>query len=336
MPVTIRQLAEECGVSRQAVSYALTNSGRLREETRERIIASAQRLGYRPNASAKMMRSGRFNAIGLLLSTRFGRGFIFERTSFAIRSALREKDLQLLIGDLPDEKLTDETVLPRVLREWLVDGLLISYTHHIPEGMVELIDRYRIPAVWLNAKLDHDCIYPDDHGAGRLGARRLLELGHQRLAFLRYGGLYHYSGPDRQQGFAEAVADAGLSPQVHAPADPPPRGQRLARTLAWLDRPDRPTGVVCYEAEEALTLYAAATRLGLRIPEDLSILAIAEVPVTQVGVDIDTIRIPSDRLGREAVEMVLTKTRHPKRQLRSRALPFETTPGATVAPPPGG
>lgn len=332
MPITIREVAEECGVSRQTVSYALSNSGRLKPTTRKRVIEAAQRLGYRPNGSAKIMRTGKFNALGLLVSTQFGRGFIFERVSWAMRTALREHDLQLVIGDLPDRELVDESVLPKLLREWLVDGLVVSYTHHIPQTMLELVEQYNIPAVWLNAKLHHDCIYPDDYGAGRLAAQSLMDAGHKRLAYLRYNGRQHYSSIDRQQGFVAAAREAGLTPEINAPAEPPPPGERLADCRQWLEGPDRPTAVFCYERDEAITLYAAAMSLGLRVPEDLSVIAVSDAPICQIGVRIDTVLIPAEGLGRGCVEMSIRKMQDPS-SLDCLALPFDLCAGVTVAPP---
>jgi DNA-binding LacI/PurR family transcriptional regulator len=89
--------------------------------------------------------------VGLLASRQGPNGALLGTLLNSIRHHLTERELHLTLGDLPDESLTDEAYVPRILREWSVDGLLINYIAGIPDKMIELIGRYQIPSVWLNS-----------------------------------------------------------------------------------------------------------------------------------------------------------------------------------------
>ena len=118
---TLEEIAREAGVSRYTVSNVLR--GRNKEnwactvERAERIRGIAERLNYRPNAAAVATATGRFGAIGLLASRRHPDGVLLSTLLYSIRHHLTERELHLTLGDLPDESLTDEAYVPRILRE---------------------------------------------------------------------------------------------------------------------------------------------------------------------------------------------------------------------------
>ncbi len=310
MSITQRQLATELGVSQMAVSFALNDKPGVNAETRQRILDAANAAGYRPNAAARATRSGSTRNVELILGLHEGVSRIPVGLLEGVEHALEIQELHLTLSRLPDEKLTEEGYLPRVMREVATDGLLINYTHFFPVELVELIKKHRIPAVWLNAPVDENGVRPDDHAAGRLAAEHLLELDHRDPALFFVSPAEHYSGAHRRAGFEAAVRAAGGTPRVHVGPARPYReiksdlrnDERLALTRAWLARPDRPTAVVAYSHAEATMLLLAAARLGLRVPEDLSIVAIADEVSPSFGTPLTTVVLPWAAIGRTAVE----------------------------------
>jgi LacI family transcriptional regulator len=334
---TLQEVAREAGVSRYTVSNVLR--GRNKEnwactvERAERIRAIAERLNYRPNAAAVATVTGRFDAVGLLASRQGPKGALLGTLLNSIRHHLAERELHLTLGDLPDESLTDEAYVPRILREWSVDGLLINYIAGIPDKMIELIGRYQIPSVWLNAKLESDCVYPDDFEAAQRACKYLQGMGHRRIAYVDYWNADHYSVADRRNGYLRAMRSARLKPQVIGNARDRPQAEWLDLSCEWLCSPDRPTAVIAYEADRALPIFCAALKLGLDVPRDLSILSFHDTDAATVGKHLTTMEIPMVQTGAAAVEMVNEKIRNPGLTLPARAIRANLIEGASCAPP---
>jgi len=332
---TLADVARRVGVTEMTVSAALRGVGRISKETRGRIIDAARELGYRPNAAARSMRSGRFNCLALLVSQEHPSGMPYGMLD-GMHDAMTPRNLHLTLSRLGDEKLTDRGFVPKMLREAMADGLLVKYDQRIPQRMVELFRRYRLPAVWINSKHDSDCVYPDDVAAGRQATEHLLGMGHRRIAFVCYVGAGHYSPLDRFEGYSLAMGAAGLEATwLDRRPDGLSRRDRVGAISQWLRQPGRPTGVVVNSPTSAKILLLGATRLGLRVPRDLSIVTFSDMPTDDCGVAIDTLTLPARQMGRQAVEMLLAKIDDPTAVHAPRALPWRLAPGQTCGPPQG-
>lgn len=335
MPVTLKRIAAHCGLSAQTVTCVLNGKAHLfRPETRERVLAAARELGYRPNAAAKAIRSGRFDCIALVLSPRSMESSLFGDFLDGVDRALAEAGLHLVHAPLPtDWNGADDG--PKILGQRLADGLLVNYNAGIPPSVVDGIARTGLPAVWVNCQRSADCVHPDDLGAGRMATEHLLALGHRRIAYLdqAYGALtpeVHYSTRDRQTGYETAMRMAGLAPRVLRSATPLSSDRRLASALAWLRADDRPSAVVTYSPFDALpVMHAATALLRLSVPQDLSLVTIDDQPADHLGVAMTTVVIPRYELGREAVAMLLARIAQPRRAAKPRMLPCRLVAGHT-------
>src|SRR6185295_16580276 len=188
MPVTIKEIAERSGLSVPTVSQVLNNKGhRYRSETCKRVLKAVRELGYRPNSSARAIRMGRFNCVALLLSTERHKSFLPNELLRGIHDGVAEHDYHMSLTVLPDDKLTSQGFVPKILRQWMADGLLINYHVDVPQRMIELIHEHGIPSVWINTKQKSDCAFPDDLGASREATEKLLALGHRRIFYADLG-----------------------------------------------------------------------------------------------------------------------------------------------------
>jgi DNA-binding LacI/PurR family transcriptional regulator len=334
---TLEEIAREAGVSRYTVSNVLR--GRNKEnwactaERAERIRGIAERLNYRPNAAAVATATGRFGAVGLLARRNHPHGALLRTLLNSIRHHLTERELHLTLGDLPDESLTSEAHVPRILREWSVDGLLINYIAGIPDKMIELIRRYQIPSIWLNSKLESDCVYPDDFEAAQRACNYLIGMGHRRIAYVDYMSSNHYSTADRRDGYLRAMHSARLKPETIRNARVAPQTEWLDLSCEWLRSPDRPTAVLTYEADRALPVFCAALKLGMDVPRDLSILSFHDMAVVTVGMHLTTMEIPMLQTGAVAVDMLNEKIQNPGLPLPARAIEAKLLEGTSCAPP---
>jgi len=340
MPVTVRDIAEASGVSVPAVYQALNETGRLRPETRKRILAATRKLGYRPNASARSMATGRFGCAALLLSTEAGRSTLHVDTLLGIHDELRKSEMNLLVSRLPDTELTGEGLIPRILREWMADGLLVNYTNHIPQEMIDAIHEHAIPTVWLNTKRELNCVRPDDAGAAQAATQRLLALGHRRVAYVDFTWGHediaeaHYSIVDRQAGYKQAMRAAGLPPRVVRPEYRISASARLDAAREFLQKDERPTAVVTYSPGISAPLMKACEQIGLRVPGDLSVVDFGDHVVRYAMQPLETMIVPYAAMGREAARMLLERIETPGKALPARTVCFEFKEGRSVAPPP--
>ncbi len=334
MAATIRQIAEHTRLSLQTVSQILNDKGAAyRPETRERVLQSAQELGYRPNSSARAMRNGQFSCVALLLSTIQVNSLLPPSLLDGIQDGCAEANVTLSIARLPDEKLVSPDVLPKILREWGSDGLLINYNSEIPSAMIELIERYRLPVVWLNSKQAHDCVFPDDFEGAYRGTESLIALGHRRIAYGDWIPVGHYSSLDRLAGYTQAMQKAGLIPvRLSEPLDLS-SPQTIRETGHWLLEDNRPTAVICYNNGVALPLFCAASTLGLVVPNDLSLLTINDELYNSLRYGLDTLLLPGREMGKTAVELLMQKITAPNVTLPPCAMPLSLHRFGSCAPP---
>src|SRR5215470_8292138 len=154
MTITIKEIARRTGLSIPTVGNVLGRSAyRYSADTRNRVMQACQELGYKPNASARAMRQGRFGCAALVLSRskQQTHSHIPPGLLDGLDDALAQHDMHLTVSRLTDEELTSDGFVPKVLRESMADGMIVNYTHDIPQAMLDLIHAHHAPAVWLNA-----------------------------------------------------------------------------------------------------------------------------------------------------------------------------------------
>ncbi len=311
MAVTVKDISSRVGLSVPTVVQVLGDRGRIGQTTRARVWSAAREMGYRPHVAAKAMRTGRYGNVALLMSTVGLRSLLPGSLMDGINEALSAQQLHLTVAKLPDDEMLREGQIPRILQEWFADGLLINYNAQIPSGLAEMVEQSRLPSVWINSRQAQNCVYPDDVDAARQATEHLLSLGHQKIAYVMYGGWGHYSTTDRQAGYEAAMRKAGLTPRtIHVGDSEVP--QRKEFTLAWLSAADRPTAVVAYSPQAAWWVHKVAqTDLRLSLPQDLSIVSFDDSLIQHVDAVIDTMVLPEADMGHKAVELLMDRIEVP-------------------------
>ncbi|MEM8737051.1 MAG: LacI family DNA-binding transcriptional regulator [Planctomycetota bacterium] len=342
---TLEDIAQAAGVSPRTVSNALNNVGKgLRVDAikrAENIRKIAADLGYRPNGAARAFSRGTFNAVALLQSTDRHRSFTHPSLLDAVQKVLDQNDLHLTLCRLPDHKLTSHGVVPKLLREYMADGMLINYTDRIPAKMVDLIESFGLPAIWMNTPRDHDAVYFDERAAGRLAVEQVAALGHRSVAYLDVShheanlASDHYSARERFIGCHGAAAELGLDLGCYfrehiLPDSVADRDQDQADMVRFmkslLQRDDRPTAVISQTTWPATALAFAAAELGLTPGRDLSILAFAHDRDRSLGADLPTIHLPFALLGHTAIRMLQERIAQPEQAIASQVIAPEFRP----------
>lgn len=331
---TLAILAEKLGVTPATISVALRGKGRMREELRQKIIVLAMELGYRPNQAAKAMLEGQSRQIALVQGRADDRSTLPQNVLAGCVDRLTELGYQLTVLRLSDQELSSERKLPRFVQESHCDGMILNYTHDIPEQLLRILNQFHLPYVFFNTNLPEDTVRPDDRKAGRDATEVLLSAGHKRIAFIARTG-HHYSSVERAEGYHHAMMEAGLAPwsmdtrfTLHAK-------ERLILAKTFLASPNRPTALVCYNSIDAQIFTTAAIAAGLVVPRDLSVITFDDAPAYSTGFIMSSMLRDTNKLGRSVAEMCVERV-NGAGHLPTRAVPFVFLAGESIAPPPHG
>jgi DNA-binding LacI/PurR family transcriptional regulator len=314
MRVNIDDVAREAGVHRSTVSRALTGSGPVSPENRERVLAAAKKLNYHPNTVAGALKSQRRNTWGLLSFWYFAPnsldhyyakilGGLLDTAGKAAHRVL----LQNLIGrfDQNEEAL-------RFCHDAQLSGVVIIAPRTAEVGLDDLT-RLSVPAV-LVAYRPRDprlsFIDLDNVKAGRIIVDHLAQRGHKRIAFI--GGELKLSANarDRLKGYQEGLRRLGLAEDarlVHHKEFTPAFAVEAFEQLMALPASARPTAVFCATDMMALAVIEAAKRRGLSLPSDLAVAGIDNSPESAASSPgLTTVHSPFYEMGAQAGEMLRT------------------------------
>lgn len=306
MEVTIKDIARECGVNVSTVSRSLSGSYGVNAQTRERVLAAAARLRYRPNRVARAMATGRSHTIALIISD-VRNPFFSDVTRGAEDAAFAAGcDLILCNSDLDPAK---QMHYVRSLGEKRVDGIVMNSTAALSaQERAELLT-YRLPIVLLNrvaGSRGFSTVCADNEEGGRLAARHLIALGHKQLAHLT-GQNARGNLNDRARGFLKAIEQAGLhEPVVLRGEHSMSGGYALAQRL--MERYPKATAVFTGNDAMAFGVLRAVLDAGRSVPGDLSVVGFDNVELAAiVHPPLTTVHQPRREMGKAAVEILLSR-----------------------------
>ncbi|MBN2512587.1 MAG: LacI family DNA-binding transcriptional regulator [Sedimentisphaerales bacterium] len=353
MSVTLKEIAYSAGVDVSVVSRILNGKAsqyRISPACQERVKKIAESLGYLPNAYATGIKKGKFRCVALLQSGtagsyqgsthQTGTNYLPEIMVNEIHRNLEKDDTHLLLSNIP-EQTVDSHQLPKIFRSLMADGLIINYYQDLPENIKVAIEHTSMPTVWMNYKMDYNAVYSDSFSAAEKATQHLIELGHRRIA---YCNVYfkdlqpdaHHSVADRRNGYIEAMNKAGLAVQDITPDHKIDDSVEKQIDLFYsvLKRPDRPTAMLFYWSYSVPSVYAAAARLDLRIPKDLSIITFAGESHLRIGLTATAMLEPETDMGREAVSMLRKKMTLKQKNIPSKRVEYIFAPMYTCQKAP--
>ena len=232
--------------------------------------------------------------------------------------------------------------LPRLARDHFADGLLINYSHHIPDCLNALIHQNELPAVWINTKREVNCVRPDDYGAAARATRLLIAHGHRRIHMLDLEAVHeaslaysHYSQADRVAGYRDVMREAGLPchEALASPCRPGAVGEvgyRVDRIARALTADPAPTAVI--NISDSMVTALAAARAGIRVPEDLSIIVFDDTESTEQDVAMTRMLIPMREMGRRVICEVCELIEDPSEPRPVVVLPMALEDRGSVGP----
>lgn len=336
---TIRDVADRAGVSAQTVSNFLNERHRPRRGTRERIERAIRELNYRPNASARALRSDRSKTILLVLEDPNRLGLhdpLHLEFLHGAATAAHLAGYHLTVEVTPSGDAGEAAL--RLAREGRVDGVMLSVGELTTE-LRQSIDGTRAltPVVLLQQHEAPSGVFSvsanDERGAAEAIAH-LVALGHERLAFL--GGEPLWPGPRRRlDGAVRASREAGVSLALWTAEAYTVDAARRA-VAEKLVGPTAPTGILSVNDITALGVIQQAADLGLSVPDDLSVIGFNDFDFASwVRPAITTVRLPGAQMAARAMDLVIEATRQ-QRPAEAVAFEVELVLRETTGPAPLG
>lgn len=299
MPATIRDVAKASGVHISTVSRTFSAPHLVNPETRSRVLACAESLGYRPNRAARALITGRTHNIGLIVAD-IANPF-FPPLVKAAESQARQRDYHIFVADSNEDAGVEEDLVLALAKQ--VDGVLLC-SPRMSNSLIEQLSR-EVPVVLINRLVAGLPAVVMDVGQGtRLAVEHLAELGHRDLALLG-GPRGSWTSREIRRAATVAARNAGTSLIVLGPNFPTEDGGAAAAEQV---RRSGVTAVLAYNDLMAIGLLEGLDRLGARVPDDISVVGIDDIALSRLTrPKLTTVANPTGIAGRTAVDMLLQR-----------------------------
>ena len=323
----MRDFARKAGVSTSTVSRVFSRPDLVNAATRDRVLRLAARTGFRPSPVARAAIGKSTRSIGILLPA-LSVSYFAELAEGAQAALLDEDFLPVILSD------QDKSGLRGVQRmvDHRVDALIFGVSDEaIRQSDIMAITGPDFPFVLVDQPhpgFEYDCVLNDDEGGGYQAGRHLTELGHRHIACLHYGeGTGNCEA--RIAGCRRALQEAGgtMRPEdtVQAPARGTPDAHRRAVRSGIeriLKRRPQPTAFFATTDPFAGDVLLVARDLGIRVPEELSVVGFADLEFAALlDPPLTTVRQNGEALGRAAAELILSRLEEPTRECRRVTIP---------------
>ncbi len=334
--VRLKDVAERAGVAVNTASTILNKrpNSWASKETEERVFAAAKDLGYRPNRAAVALRSGSFKAIGLLVADL--ENPYFTHFSRVFGNSITKKGYDLVIENWQTDLEREKKLLEEVVHR-NVDGV-VAFVSDLDEYR-EFLERQRklgFPIVALAMpgieEVSVDVVLPNFATGLKEAADCLYDHGHRRFAFLdarsqgqRVGG--------RPEYFSKVIAEFGDA-ETEVVAGGPSLIEAREVAFKILGSENRPSAVVALNDLTAIGVMRAAKDLGLRVPEDVSVVGIDGIPLgEQLQISLSTVAQPHLEMASKAVEFLIERIEGDANQdPRQAEFPTHFVPRESVGP----
>lgn len=306
---TIKDVARHAGVSTTTVSHVINKTRFVAEETSQAVWAAIKELHYSPSAVARSLKVNNTKTIGLLATS--SEAPYFAEIIEAVENCCFDKGYTLILGNAHNDLQKQQAYLSMMAQK-RVDGLLVMCSEY-PSPLIAMLEANRnIPMVvmdWGESRGNFtDTVLDNAFDGGYLAGRYLLDRGHRDIAVIP-GQLERNTGGGRHAGFLKALseADVPLREEWVVQGDFEPESGYRAM-LQILSQEKRPSAVFCGGDVMAMGAICAADEMGLRVPQDISVIGYDNVRNARYFTpSLTTIHQPKEQLGQTAFAMLLDR-----------------------------
>jgi LacI family transcriptional regulator len=309
MPIRLKDIAAELGLSVVTVSKVLRNHPDISDKTRDRVLKRMKELNYQPNLAARSLTTGRTSSVGLVVPDLLHP--FFARIAATVSAELRKRHYGLIISSSEDDAELEREEIEQLLAR-RVDVLLIASSQWGIESF-RLIEDQKVPYVLLDrrfAGLDANFIGVDDEAAGMLATTHLIEQGCQRIAHIRGPEVSTAAG--RLAGYKQALAVHRRAPlrghivSIGTSGDHQAESGGYETAKRLLANKVQPDGIFCFNDPIALGAMRAILDAGLRIPEDVAVVGCGNLSYSDfLRVPLTSIDQNSQLIGERAAALAL-------------------------------
>jgi len=301
--VTIKDVAVMAGVSPATVSRVVSGDGRASQEVAGKVRAAADQLGYRPSVMARSLTQSSTQLIAFVmgsLQNPFDAALVEALSAGFYRTGKR---LLIVPADHGDNDSGPMTAL-----DYQTDGVVVA-AGHISQSASERLARLGIPVILFGRMLEApgvDCIVADNFEGARRAGRLIARSGAKRVTAVRHAW-DTFSDDERVAGLCSALKGRARVEVVKTPA-----GNGFGEALMLLSGPERPDAVFCVNDVLAIGVLDAAAAVGLRVPEDLSVIGFDDIPMASSPLcGLTTLRLPVDEVAGWIIERLLRRLEEP-------------------------
>lgn len=337
---TIEDVARAAGVSAMTVSRVINHGKNVRETTRAAVLDAIGRLNYSPNTAARSLAAGQATHIGLLYANPSA-AYLAQFLIGGLHAA-RSAGVHLVIESCESEDADEQAEVTRRFATSDVEGVVLPPPLSESEPIMAELAAMGIPVVTVAMgapQADSLNVRIDDYAAAMEMTRYLLELGHRNIGFIK-GHPNHVASHDRYRGFCDALTEAGIDCE-RAPAEQGYFSYRsgLSAGERLLARTERPTAIFASNDDMAAASVSVAHRMGLNVPEDVSIVGFDDTALaTSVWPELTTVKQPIAAMAEAALELLIADLRRHQagapRKFTERVLSHAMIIRESSGPPP--
>lgn len=302
---TLRDVARELNLSINTVSRALRDMPDIKQETKLKIRETAEKIGYRTNLAASMLRTNRSKAIGVVVSDIANP--VFSGMVKGIEFAAKKADYSMILSDSNETYEEEVSALENMLQR-NVDGIILFPTM-VEDGTVRGLLEKEVPFVLVGRKFDDistNLVINDDFHGGYLAAEHLYSRGHRKFLYI-VGPLHMSSAVDRFEGFKQYLRKCGLSEDVIEIHETNAYWQGGYDTMKELvQKGFDATAAFVFNDFMALGVLKALRESKIRVPDDMAVMGYDDIDLCELTVPgLTTIDLSKFRLGKRALELLL-------------------------------
>ena len=295
MPATIRDVARACGVHVSTVSRTFSAPTQVNPATRDRVLAVAEQLGYRPNKAARALITGRTTNLGLIVADITNP--YFPPMIKAAQNQARRHDHHVFVADTDEDAAVEEELVRTLAAQ--VDGILLCSPRMATESLESLA--HEVLIVVVNRVVDGIPAVLMDLAAGaRDAVDHLADLGHEHLAYLG-GPNVSWTDNELSRAAVETARQRGVRLTQIGPCTPNHAGGQDAAPAVLASGA---TGVFAFNDSLAIGLVETLRASGVDVPGQVSVIGVDDIPQAEI-MRLTTVATPTDEAGRAAVEMLL-------------------------------
>ncbi|WP_035059091.1 LacI family DNA-binding transcriptional regulator [Andreprevotia chitinilytica] len=300
MVATIKDVAQQAGVSIATVSRALNTPDRVSLAAQSAVQAAIAALGFRPNLIGRQLRADKTGLIGVMLPTLSNP--VFAECLQGIEQAALAANYRVLLMTTHYRADREQHALETLLNQ-RVDGMILTVAHAAQHAWLDRLEDLSVPYMLVYNQCDaRPCVSVDNRAAAAQGVTELLLRGHRHIAMISGQLQASDRAQQRYQGYCDAMRAAGLVPGEpleidFESADLPPE------LVGRLTGPDRPTAVFCGNDRLAILVMRRLLARGLRIPQDVAILGFDGLEIGELlAPALATVSQPNADIGARAME----------------------------------